>query len=97
MSMLKEFAVAVIAASLMSGPVLAQGNNTPAPQSQTQAPAAGAKPAVKTSKHVRHHRHHKQVGSLAAHKKLSAISKSKPMHTARVSSAKPAVRADQKL
>jgi len=68
--MLKKFAAAVIAASLIAGPVLAQGTlqtttKTPATTSQTAVKAdvkvkKSELIVTKTKKHVAMHRHHRK-------------------------------------
>ncbi len=63
--MLRKFAAAVIAASLIAGPALAQGNsNAPATISQPAKVNAKVQKSelivIKTKKHVAMHRHHRK-------------------------------------
>lgn len=87
--MLKKFAVALVAASLIAGPALAQGNNTAgtAPMTAGQPAKAEAKTTVK--KHVVHkrvaHRHlaKKHVAKqhvVKQHAKKMQVSKAKHVH-----------------
>jgi hypothetical protein len=79
--MLRKLAAAVIAASLIAGPALAQGNmNAPATTSQPAAKANG--PAqkselivTKTKKHVAMHRHHRKHFAHVKHVKHVKIVK----------------------
>jgi hypothetical protein len=66
--MLRKFAVALLAASVFTAPVLAQGTQTPPAKTEAAAPKAiTAKPALKAAKvrhakrHVAHVRHVKHV------------------------------------
>jgi hypothetical protein len=78
--MLRKFAAAMIAASLIAGPALAQGNlNTPSTTSQpavkAQVKADGKVQkseliVTKTKKHVAMHRHHQKHFAHAKHVKF---------------------------
>jgi hypothetical protein len=99
--MLKKFAVALIAASFLTAPALAQGSAQPATASQPAGKSLAkpvlAKPAlIKTAKHVKHHKRHTSHVALRSHKvKVSKhLSKGKHIHTARAVSVKPAIRSN---
>lgn len=82
--MLKKFAVALVAASLIAGPALAQGNNTAgtAPMTAGQPAKAEAKTTVK--KYVVHkrvaHRHLAKKHVAKQHAKKMQVSKAKHVH-----------------
>ena len=83
--MLRKFAAAVIAASLIAGPALAQGNlNTPSTTSQpavmAQVKADGKVQkseliVTKTKKHVAMHRHHRKHFAHVKHVKYATHGK----------------------
>lgn len=101
--MLNKFAIALIAASVFTAPVLAQGNAPAAPGAVAAAPAkstAGnlaATKSVKQVKHVssiKHLKRHKHVVLGSKSMKLSKVKSGKRIHTARAASAKPAIRSN---
>jgi len=102
--MLRKFAVALLAASMFTAPVLAQGTQTASPPAKTGAVAApkaiAAKPALKAAKvkhakrHVARVKHVKHVRAASSHRSHHArhVVRSKSTTDARggaMNSAKP--------